>query len=311
MENSMIPESAWLDDYTATENRYLIDGLLSPFLTALSGQPKTGKSTLATQMAKAVINQEPILNKQVSVEKTRVCWMGYDAGWANELKTRLSDKEHKSILIQHPVMSLQIEDWEELGQRLVKNEIAYITIDHLYGLGGHLKLNENQEAKKVIRCFEVLINNFNIPVLLIAQATKSQQSGNGMAHSNLLKGAARLLLEMSGSGQKKTLKTIGNEIPLETIKFNQTPTELNFLEVGSKEPRQERDFKKNLERAKRAMAIAKPTELANPSTLGPVLLRLGESKTPSGAQKMAYRLVEKSILEQTEAGLVPGKNYFE
>jgi hypothetical protein len=90
----MIPDAVWLDEYEATDNKYLIDGLLSPFITALSGQPKVGKSTLATQMAKSIINREPLLDRGINSDKSRVCWMGYDAGWTNELKGRLSDKEY-------------------------------------------------------------------------------------------------------------------------------------------------------------------------------------------------------------------------
>ena len=306
----MIPDAFWLEDYKAIDNQYLVDGLLSPFLTVLSGQPKVGKSTFATQLSKSVINSEPILNKAIFTDKNRVCWMGYDAGFVSELKGRVTEKEYRSILIQNPLMSLHTEDWDELGLRLVKEDIAFIVVDQLYGLAGHLILNENQEARKVTKCFDVLTLIHQVPVLLIAQAPKNYQSGAGVAHSNLLKSSARLLLEMSGFTERKTLKTIGNEIPMETLKFNLSPTVIDSVQKVAKSKKIDRDFQKNLTRAKSLRENARPGELANANTASQVLLRMKESNSEAGAIKMAYRLVEKGLFEQSSTGLIPGRNYF-
>ena len=307
----MIPDAYWLEEYEEADNQYLIDGLLSPFLTVLSGQPKVGKSTFATQLSKSVINKTTLLNKAVRTEKSRVCWMGYDAGFVSELKGRVSEREYKSILIQNPIMSMNLDVWNALGERLVSQDIAFIVVDQLYGFAGHLKLNENQEARKVTQCFDVLTLTHKIPVMLIAQAPKNFQSGGGAAHSNLLKSSARLLLEMSGAGERKTLKTIGNEIALETLRFNQNPTEINTIEKVEKASKVNRDYQKNLKRAKKLMENAQPQELKNPNTAAHVLLRLGESTSISGAVKMAYRLVEAGLIEQSPAGLSKGKNCFD
>jgi AAA15 family ATPase/GTPase len=57
----MIPKSYWIDEHVYSENNWVVDGLISPHINAISGQPKVGKSTLVTQIALAVVNQTPLL----------------------------------------------------------------------------------------------------------------------------------------------------------------------------------------------------------------------------------------------------------
>jgi predicted ATP-dependent serine protease len=308
----MIPKSYWIDEHVYSENSWVVDGLISPHINAISGQPKVGKSTLVTQIALAVVNQTTVLDKTVSSKSNKVAWMGYDAGWNSELKTRCGDNAKNAILLQPGLRSLNTNDWSELGRELESKEIGLLVIDHLYGFAGHLNLNENQEANKVINCLNEINIVSEIPIILIAQATKHSHSG-AMAHSNILKSAARVLIEMSGTSKsgKRTLNISGNEIPAEKITLNLSPTQVEIIQVEDKtESKQKRDYQANLDRAKRFFERALPGQLTSISNAAPIILTLGYSRTPDGARKMLQRWKEKKLIQVSENEITPGENYF-
>lgn len=308
----MIPKSYWIDEFISCENNWVIEGLISPHINAISGQPKVGKSTLVTQIALAVVNQTPILGKAVKSKSNRVAWMGYDAGWDTELKSRCGDNARNSILLQPGLRSLNTSDWSELGRYLVSQDIGLLVIDHLYGFAGHLNLNENQEANKVINCLNEINVAYEIPIILIAQATKMSHNG-AMAHSNILKSAARVLIEMSGAGKsgRRTLNITGNELPAEKLSLYLSPTQVEEIQVEkNSESKQQRDYQANLNKAKKFFERAIPEQLTTISNASQVLLSLGYSTTPTGAKKMLQRWKEKKLIQVSETGITAGENYF-
>ena len=308
----MIPQSFWIDEYVETANDWVIDGLICPYINTLSGQPKVGKSTFATQVALAVINQTPFLGREIHAKSTKVAWMGFDAGWDRELKSRCGDNAKNSILMQKGMTNLNPSHWGELGQYLAEKDIGLLVIDHLYGFAGDLNLNESQEANKVINCLNAINAQWGIPILLIAQATKNNHNG-GMAHSNIFKSSARVLLEMSGSARsgKRRITINGNEVAGESISIKIDPTHIELLEsTESKESKQERDYPRNLLNTKRFFEDARDGELARVATATSILMRLKLSKSTDGASKMIYRWQNAKLIEVTDAGIIRGENCF-
>ena len=224
----MIPNAYWMDDFPSVPEGWVIDGLVCPYITILSGQPKVRKSTLATHIALAVINQTDFLGRQVNAKSNKVAWIGFDGGWHSEIITRCNGNANNSILFQPGFTSLTQADWNTFGERLIQNQIGLLVVDNLYGFGD-LQLNDHFEAKKVFNCLNQIVHNFGIPVLLIAHSPKGGGSASA-AHSNLIKASARVLLELKGEAKSgvRTLTTIGNEIPGEklSIKIGQFSTEL-------------------------------------------------------------------------------------
>ena len=308
----MIPKSYWIDEHIPNENNWVVEGLISPYINAISGQPKVGKSTLVAQIALAVVNQTPILGKPVKSKSNKVAWMGYDAGWNSELKSRCGDNARNSILLQPGLRSLLTRDWSELGRFFESQEIGLLVIDHLYGFAGHLNLNENQEANKVINCLNEINVVYEIPIILIAQATKQSYSG-AMAHSNILKSAPRVLIEMSGAGKsgKRTLNISGNEIPTEKISLYLSPTHVEQIQMEDKvELKQQRDYKANLDKAKKFFDVASPQQLSSIAKAAPILLSLGISGTLAGAKKMLQRWKDKKLIQVLDGEITPGENFF-
>jgi len=70
-----------IDDIRQETEPWLIEGMVCPWLTLLSGQPKHGKTILAGHIATALINNEPLLGKQIKSAEHFIGWMGFDGGW--------------------------------------------------------------------------------------------------------------------------------------------------------------------------------------------------------------------------------------
>jgi hypothetical protein len=308
----MMPDSFWIDDYTETTSEWVVDGLICPYVTALSGQPKVGKSTVATQIALAVVNQTPILGREVKTKSNKVAWMGFDSGWIPELKDRCGDNARNSILAQRGITSLNPSDWDKIGFKFAQLDIGLLVIDHLYGFAGHLNLNESQEANKVVNCLNAINANYEIPILLIAQAPKNNHNG-GMAHSNILKSYPRALLEMSGSSRdgKRSILINGNEVANERVSLRIEPRHIELIDKGvQNESKQARDYKAFLDKAKRFFGEAKNDELLSIPKAAAILTRLGLSETQAGAEVMLRRWRRKKLIAVTSSGITPGDNYF-
>jgi hypothetical protein len=311
-EFKMIPNAYWIDEYPDTTDDWVVDGLICPYINILSGQPKVGKSTVATQIALAIINQTSFLDRQVNSKSIKVAWMGFDSGWVKELKSRCGDNAKNSILMQPGMTSLNPSQWGQLGESLSQKDIGLLIIDHLYGFAGDIKLNESQEANKVINCLNAINAQWGIPILLIAQATKNDYKG-GMAHSNIFKSSARVLLEMSGSarGGKRKIIVTGNEVVGESISIKIDPTNIELLESReSKESKQDRDYARNLENTRRFFADAREGELQRVATATSILLRLKISRSIDGASRMLYRWQNAKLIEVTDTGIIRGDNCF-
>ena len=307
----MIPEAYWIEDYPDHTIDWPIDGILCPYITILSGQPKVGKSTISLHMVIAMITGEPFLGRCVNLASRKVAWMGFDSGWVNELRNNSGNKTDGALLLQNPLISLALEDWRQLGNNLIRAGIGYLVIDHLYGLGGHLNLNENQEAAKIMNCLQVLVREYQIPILLLAQATKNQQGAGSMAHSNLFKGNARVLLELAGTRRdgKRSLKVSGNEVPSETIQVYLGPKNLDLAqkELGSVK-KQNRDFDGNVRKVDRIIAAAQPGDLENSSTAGRLACKIGLSLNDEAGRKMVARLINKGLMVPGPKGLIKAED---
>ena len=307
----MIPNAYWLDDYPAPPTDWVVEGLVCPYITVLSGQPKVRKSTLAAHIALAVINNTPFLGKAINTKFNKVAWIGFDPGWHNELRTRCGDNAKNSILLQPGFTSLSLNDWTQLGELLLNQQIGLLVVDHLYGYAD-LQLNDSNEAKKVFNALNIINERYGIPIILIAHSPKGFGSASA-AHSNIIKSSARVLLELKGEAKSgaRTLTVIGNEIEGEklSIRIDQSFTEF-LSKIDETQSRQDRDFKGNLERAKRFFAEATPEELLSIPKAAPVLIRLKVSKNLGSSKKMLHRWQDKKLIEITEAGITPGDNYF-
>jgi AAA domain len=306
----VIPDSFWIDEFPVRNQEWLIEELLSPHINILSGQPKVGKSTLATAIALAIINGEPILGKRTQ-KMGPVGWIGFDSGWSQELRSRVGLSAKNQILMQKPFDLTKKEFAREFGQRLVNFGCQLLVVDHLYGFANehNLDINNQRDAAIALGGIQTINSEFEIPVLLLAQAPKGY--GGGAAHSNFIRSIARVLLELTGESKngRRKLRLVGNELETEDIRLSLSDTELISLEQENKKERvRDRDFSTMEERASQAFLEAGPGDLETLSSFGRLLYRLKFCSSPEAGRTMASRYEKVGILAKSSSGITKGPN---
>jgi hypothetical protein len=304
-----IPDFHWIDEYPIQEREWLIEDLISPYINILSGQPKAGKSTLATAIALAVMDKQPILGKQVN-QQGPVAWMGFDGGWDEELCNRTKQRKRTQLMVQPPFDLTKTEYAHELGARLRQLDCKLLVVDHLYGFAtnNNLDINNQLDASTATRGVQIINSEYQIPVLLLAHASKGFSSG--VAHSNLLKALARVLLEITGSSSngKRTVKVIGNQIATHSLAFYLSESDLVTLAPSSEQGhKRDRDFSLMVERSIRAFAQATPEDLQSATTFGSLFQRLGFTDTKGSGRTMVRRYIKYKVLMQDERGISKGE----
>lgn len=306
-----IPDFYLIDEYPIQQREWLIEDLISPYINILSGQPKAGKSTLATAIALAIMEKQSVLGKQVN-QQGPVAWMGFDSGWYEELRDRTEGRKRDQLLVQPPFDLTKTEFAHELGESLRQVDCKLLVIDHLYGFAAHnnLDINNQLDASTATRGVQIINTEYQIPVLLVAHASKGYSGG--VAHSNLLKGLARVLLEMTGtSGNgRRTVKVIGNQIETHSLVFYLSETDLVTLAPSTEQGRKRnRDFESQKERVRKAFEQATPQDLTSASAFGRLFFRLKFSKSEPSSIKMVQRNIQLGILIEKDGKIQPGPNF--
>ena len=65
-----------IDDIQLETEPWLVEGMICPWLTLLSGQPKHGKTMLAGHIAIALINNQPPTREECQTRRTPDCLDG-------------------------------------------------------------------------------------------------------------------------------------------------------------------------------------------------------------------------------------------
>ena len=311
MENAILENKfhkVLIDDIEQETEPWLVEGLICPWLTLLSGQPKHGKTILAGHIATALINNEPILGKQVKSGEHLIGWMGYDGGWRDEIVTRLKPKAKNRIATYAPIRNIDENLWRDFAICLKDDGVTLFILDHLYGMAGTLGLNDANNCAIIASLLRPIYEEFKIPVLVLAQAGKGEYSNGRAAHSVALEGDARCLLrlyEKRSFGHRK-LDIASNANGEERMAIRLTPELVEIKETKEKETREVI--------GRKSIDVAKDL-LSNPSVkddlnswagAGRALHKLGHSSSPTAGRTMAYRLREQRFLKEEGGRIVRG-----
>lgn len=282
--------------FESESEEWVLPGLLCDSLTLISGEPKSGKTSLACHIVRALIENSEILGRLPNRPNSTVAWMGFDFQWDRELKDRLPDI-YERIYFAEPLHWSKASEWNELMHTLRENGVSLLVIDHLYGLGAGEELDKQYQVQQVLSPINALCRQFGISVLLLTQASRT---GTGRAaHSVAIEGMARWLIRIKGTTSKtRTLETVGNNAPTENIKIKLNPKEI-FL-VSSKDseaPEKKRDNGLLPNRARFILRNAPSEVRYSPTKMGDWLASQGMGIKSSKAGRAAiYDLLACELL---------------
>lgn len=236
-------------DWNETSQEWLIPGYLCDSLTLLSGEPKSGKTSLACHLIRALVTGTAFLGEQPTQANLRVAYMGFDFKWQREVSERLSDIA-KSVFIATSATYKEESEWTELAGLIRTEGINLLVVDHLYNFSDAADLDRQNQVQPVLKPLMKLIQDTGVAILLLTQGARGQ--GGRAAHSVAIEGQARWLLRLSAGTKVKTLTALGNNAETKTIKITLTPKE---LEISSKRIEKEPKVNSGRELADRAKFI--------------------------------------------------------
>ena len=296
-----------INDIEDDPQEWLIAGIICPWLTLLSGQPKHGKSIFAGHVAMSLIKEVPLLGKSVIGTNHLVAWMGYDAGWKQEITQRWKEVADNRIVTCEPIRSLNAEIWRDLAESLQSTGVTLLVLDHLYGMAGALGLNDAEQFAVLANLIRPIYEEFGIAVLLLAQAGKGEFSRGRAAHSVAIEGEARALIriyEKRSKGARK-IELSSNTNGEETISVTLTPEVIEIKE--GKSARREVSVQRESPDAVRGfLSQANPAELTTWSGVGRELHRLNLSISPSAGRQMSSRWREQNLIKMESGVVVSG-----
>lgn len=293
-----------IDDYEDEPQGWLIEGIVSPWLTVLSGQPKHGKSILAGHIAISLIQQKPLLGREISGTNHIIGWMGYDGGWKDEVRQRWKESAMGQITLYNPIRSTNVVDWRDLAKSLKDEGITLFILDHLYGMAGVTSLNDAEQVAAIANLLRPIYEEYGIAVLLLTQAGKAQHSNGRAANSVAIEGEARALIRISEkkkNGARK-IEFISNTNGEASLFVNLTPEVLEIQEARPSK-KDEASQRESPNIVRKFLAEADSKELVSWSGVGREIHRLGLSISPSAGRSMSTRWREQRLLKE-EAGLV-------
>lgn len=223
----IIQGSEWIEK----SEEWLIPSLICDSLTLLSGEPKTGKTSLACHIARALISGTEILESQPNVSNYRIGWMGFDSKWRREIQTRIPDLM-KNVFFIDPIGYKDLAQWTQLTAEFQKLNLDFLIIDHLYGFGAGADLDRQYQVQEVLVPLNRFMAETNAGVLLLAHAPKG--SDGRAAHSMASEGAARWLLRLRGFGKVRTLDSLGNNAEADKRRIKLTPHLISLADAPVK-----------------------------------------------------------------------------
>lgn len=297
-----------IDDIEQEIEPWLIEGMICPWLTLLSGQPKHGKTILAGHIAIALINNQPLLGKSVKPGEHHIGWMGYDGGWKTELVDRLKPKANNKIEVYAPIRSIDETLWSELAIALKDSGTTLFILDHLYGMAGTIGLNDANNFAILANLLRPIYEEFEIPVLVLAQAGKGEFSHGRAAHSVALEGEARCLLrlyEKRPHGYRK-LDISSNTNGEERLAIRLTPEQVEIKESKENAPR-EVTGRDSIETVKKLLENTQHSgDMTTWSDVGRRLTSLGYTANPNAGRSMSTRLRQQGLLKKDSGRIVKG-----
>ncbi|MFD4169131.1 AAA family ATPase [Streptomyces albidoflavus] len=204
-------------EHVPYEDAFLIGDLLSTRITTLSGEPKAGKTLLATGMGIALINGEKEFIGQPVLRKLDHIVFGLtDDGAPEELRERMHGAVPDGSVTIFPVEdSGDSTYWPGIRDDLVDMKPGLFVLDNILGaLAPGEDISSPVTAQRIMRSLKP-ISEAGIPTLLVTHTPKGTAEGMTVASSPIggraIAAGSRAVITLRNSGkQGRRIKTAIN-----------------------------------------------------------------------------------------------------
>jgi hypothetical protein len=214
--------SEWIEE----SEEWLIPNLVCDSLTLISGEPKSGKTSMAGHIVRSLVLKQEILGFKPTEKAIKVAYMGFDFKWKREITERLDDLT-SLIYLPDSANYKSTEEWDSLADQMIALRINFLVIDHLYNYANEADLDRQNQVQMVFGPIMKLIEKTGAAVLLLTQGARG--AGGRAAHSVAIEGQARWLLRLSAGKKNKTLTTMGNNAESRVFQIKLTPKVLEVI----------------------------------------------------------------------------------
>jgi hypothetical protein len=298
-------------EWDGDSEEWLIPNLVCDSLTLISGEPKSGKSSLACHIVRSLVLKEEILGFKPKEKVFKVAYMGFDFKWQRETKDRLQDIADK-IYFPTSATYKSVDEWESLAEQMIALGINFLVIDHLYNYSNEADLDRANQVQMVFSPIMRLIETTGASVLLLTQGARGQ--GGRAGHSVAIEGQARWMIRLSSGTKKKTLTALGNNAESRTFGIKLTPEIIEYSQPKSETSEQNSADGGLPDRARFILKNAPNEVRASATKLGIWLAsqNVGISDSKSGRSAI-NRLLKADLLARVgpKGPIVIGRNLIE
>jgi hypothetical protein len=296
-------------EWTEESEEWLIENLVCDSLTLISGEPKSGKTSMACHIVRSLVLKEEIIGFKPTDREIKVAYMGFDFKWQRETKERLKEAQN-FVRFPNSVTYKSTDEWDSLCDQMIELGINFLVIDHLYNYSNEADLDRQNQVQMVFSPIMRLIQKTGAAVLLLTQGARGQ--GGRAAHSVAIEGQARWLLRLSAGKQNKTLTTMGNNAESREYKIRLTPDIIELIE-GKPEAKERKPADGGLpDRASYIIENAPLDATESTTKLGNWLA--GQNKglnTPKSARTAINNLIKGELLARdgVKGRIIKGPKY--
>ena len=296
-------------EWAQESEEWLIENLVCDSLTLISGEPKSGKTSMACHIVRSLVLKEEIIGFKPTEREMKVAYMGFDFKWQRETKERLKEAQN-FVRFPDSATYKSTDEWDSLGDQMIELKINFLVIDHLYNYSDGADLDRQNQVQMIFGPIMRLIQKTGAAVLLLTQGARNQ--GGRAAHSVAIEGQARWLLRLSAGKQNKTLTVMGNNAESALYKIRLTPEIIELIE-GKPESKERKPADGGLPDRARYIIVNAPIEARESTTkLGIWLTAQNVGlNTPRSARTAVNNLIKAGLLARdgVKGRIIKGPKY--
>lgn len=192
---------------------FLLDGLVHPSATLLTGPPKAGKSFLVMEWVEALTTGRPWHGREVLGGPRPVLILPTDPGGQLEYARRFGWGASVNVGLRNPPRPGDQSGWQRLAEDAARTGVGLVVLDNLYSYNPTAKINDNGEVGVAFAGLGEL-GRVDVPYLVVHHPPKGNPAG--YAGTVSIEAHFRLLNYMEKDGH---LTIAGNDVAAHAVQL--------------------------------------------------------------------------------------------